>query len=209
MLSCDLFFVLFIFSALSSVTWALPLEARQLSWKPASCPNFDTFATLDTIPDYAIFYVAPSPDILTDPGLRRRGGALSSAGRKSRPLALPSSGKSNSAGSFDADLTIASSEILQIALAAGHVMVVVATRGVAELVLAGYQVGVQLVSARPFGYQTDHILPVGILYLFVKSLPSGLQRSKLEILLPSDGSETVSLHCAFSPAHPVRRKASS
>ena len=171
---------------LASISWltgANPVDRRQLGWKTKSCPAFSSFTTVDKLPPYWPVFIDPYFESDADPGLRKRhdDGHDDGEGRLALMARAP-----------NRPLAQTGAQILATALKAGHVMVVVAGAGAPELVLAGYSVAQTIFNSRPLGFQTDHILPVSMPYLFVRSLPNGLQRANLERLLPLDGSSTVS-----------------
>ncbi|KAI9851253.1 MAG: hypothetical protein M1838_004172 [Thelocarpon superellum] len=164
---------------------ASPLESRQLGWQSSRCPAFTTFPTWTSLPDN--FTILTSDVVPSDlPRHRRRAertrrgnsasGVLKAIKKikKPRPLALEGSAPFNRA------------------LAAGHVMLVVAGSGVPELVLIGARAATEmvkgsmrgLITGRPVGSSTDHLLPVGMPYLWIRSLPPCAVRTALELILP-------------------------
>ncbi|KAI9825794.1 MAG: hypothetical protein M1832_000734 [Thelocarpon impressellum] len=70
-------------------------------------------------------------------------------------------------------------------------MMIIAGHQFARIVMVGYNGIGNLARARPFGSTTDHILPLNMPYAFVKSLPAGAMRLKIQALLPFDGTETI------------------
>ena len=143
------------------------------------CPRFTShFTTISTIPPKFAIALDAEPLLEPHPELKTRQDV------SLRVLVSSHEGRT---------LALASKQILQIALQAGHVLVVVVTATTKELILATNNIGEAIMTARPLDYQTDHILPVSMPYLFMRHLATTAYTgilAQLQVVMPINGVAT-------------------